>query len=290
MPALDQHDHIPRAGGPVKDPAEKVKQKHLAEIAIAVGIVGTILAWLTFRKSKSSGGGSYTYPSTSGNGNVAGADYSQMASLLSQGLSSIDLGLAGLSQQISGLGGGGGAGAPQTPITPTAPIPTAPTPAPTPTAPAPAPVAAPYVATPTAPSVVEQPIAAPAPPPALAPVVAAIPPQSAPSGVSAPDYLAGAAPTQVGVQPPATISDPNWAVPIANPIVGDTSSVVVGETGGSSFVYGGSQTQADMLTAQLGAPSAPVPYTIELQPGAALPAPTGQPQSYSSGGSSFTYG
>lgn len=112
----------------------------------------------------------------------------------------------------------------------------------------------------------------------------------APSPATTP---ATVAPSQANNLPAGT------AVQVANPVAGDSSTVVVGKNAdGTTYVYGGTQAQADLLgannappvaptAAQTGAPNTPV----QLAPQQALPAATGVGQKYiTPDGFTFTYG
>jgi len=99
-------------------------------------------------------------------------------------------------------------------------------------------------------------------------------PVSIPSGettspVSAPAPTPPAANTPAALLPPSLrplIGNPsvNAAVPVANPVPGDTSSVVAGLLGGNPFSYGGSSSEATNLLNQL--PSQPVLNMPSLGP------------------------
>lgn len=129
-------EHHPLHPGPNVGNAssDKTKQRRDAKIAIAVGLVGVILAWLTLRKSSSSSSSSTTAaPRTSGTpagyGTVAngGADISSLGGILSSGFQQLQAGQSQLSAQIGALspsstaGSGTGAGAGEAPAPPVAP-------------------------------------------------------------------------------------------------------------------------------------------------------------------------
>lgn len=132
MPETEDKDE---AGGT----DEKKKRDRLAYIAVGIGAVGALIAFLQYHKSSSTSPAAYTYPAYGGTGagTVAGASGTDAQSTYDQAIIEA---LAGLQQQISGgaipassrPGQIGATGVPDTsagwPLGPSSPVGTTPAP------------------------------------------------------------------------------------------------------------------------------------------------------------------